>query len=98
MENLQDLLKTPYKLYVTVNEDRLDDGTIIPRSFIWEDGERYEIEKVIGKPCKAASTKAGGAGLRFTVVVEGKTKFLWLEDDCKGGARYFMERRRAKSA
>jgi hypothetical protein len=99
MDNLEKLLETPYKAYVAVNEDRLEDGTIIPRMITWENGERYEIIKA-SKPCKAASTKAGGAGLRFTILVEGasETTFLWLEDDCKGGGRYFVERRRAKVA
>jgi len=99
MENPQDLLCTPYKVYVTVNEDRLEDGTIIPRAITWEDGERYEIVKVLAT-CKAASTKAGGAGLRFTIRVDGARKptFLWLEDDCKGGGRYFVERRRIQAA
>jgi hypothetical protein len=97
MENLQELLNTPYKAYVTVNEDRLEDGTIIPRVIIWEDGERYEIDKVL-ETCKAASLRAGGTGLRFTIRIGGKPTYLWLEDDCKGGGRYFVERRRAKSA
>ena len=93
MENQQDhqdhqaLLGSPHKVYVTVNEDRLEDGTIIPRVITWEDGARYEIIKA-SRPCRAASTKAGGTGWRFTVLVEGTNKptFLWLEDDCKGGA------------
>ena len=97
MENHQELLNTPYKAYVTVNEDRLEDGTIIPRAITWEDGERYEIDKVVAC-CKAASTKAGGTGWRFTIRIGGKPTYLWLEDDCKGGGRYFVERRRAKSA
>ena len=99
MEKSHDLLGTPYKAYVAVNEDRLEDGTIIPRVITWEDGKRYEIVKA-SKPCKAASTKAGGAGLRYTILVEGasETTFLWLEDDCKGGARYFVERRKVKPA
>jgi len=94
MEELDELLKTPYKEYVAVNEDRLGDGSIIPRAIILETGERYGIDRVLERR-KAASTKAGGTGLRFTVRVEGARKptFLWLEDDCKGGGRYFVERR-----
>ena len=99
MEDLEKLLETPYKAYITVNEDRLEDGTIIPRAITWEDGQRFEIVRVI-ETCKAASTKAGGTGLRFTIRVEGSRKptFLWLEDDCKGGGRYFVERRKPKTA
>ena len=93
MEN--PLLDTPYKVYVTVNEDRLEDGRIIPRVITWENGERYEIDRVI-ETCKAASLRAGGTGLRFTIRIGGKPTFLWLEDDCKGGSRYFVERRRMR--
>ena len=98
-ENLDALMKTPYKEYIAVNEDRLEDGTIIPRVITRPTGERYEIIKVL-ETCKAASTKAGGCGLRFTIRVEGANRptFLWLEDDCKGGGRYFVELRRPKSA
>jgi hypothetical protein len=97
MDELEKLLDTPYKAYVAVNADILADGTIRPRAFTWEDGERYEIDRVLGT-CKAASLKAGGTGLRFTIRVEGKTTYLWLEDDCRGGKRFFMERRRARGA
>ncbi|MDR2525411.1 MAG: hypothetical protein LBC83_04355 [Oscillospiraceae bacterium] len=46
------------KVYVAVNEDRLADGTIRPRWITWEDGRRYEIDKVYGS-CRLASRKAG---------------------------------------
>jgi len=95
MENLQELLNTPYKEYIAVNEDRLEDGTIIPRVIIWATGERFEVDKVL-RTYKAASTKAGGSGLCFDIVVEGNRKRIWLEDDCKGGGRYFVELRRPK--
>jgi len=96
MQDLQTLMSTPFKTYVTVNEDRLDDGTIIPRTITWEDGERYEIDRVLDRQ-RCASRKAGGTGLRFTIKIDGRATYLWLEDDCKGGGRYFVERRRAKS-
>lgn len=40
-------------------------GKITPLTLTWENGEIYEIDRVI-QVCKAASLKAGGAGLRFT--------------------------------
>ena len=87
MKKSHDHLGTPYKAYVAVNEDRLEDGTIIPRVITWEDGKRYEIVKA-SKSCKAASTKASGAGLRFTILVEcaSETTFLWLESRFRGAA------------
>ncbi|MCL1874673.1 MAG: hypothetical protein FWF87_00260 [Synergistaceae bacterium] len=78
------------KLYVDVNENRLKDGRIVPLSFVWEDGCRYKIDKVLdARP--AASLKAGGAGLRYTVRVGSREAYLFLEED-KIGARWFMEK------
>jgi hypothetical protein len=60
-------------------------------SFIWENGKRYKIDKVLDvRP--AASLKAGGAGLRYTVMVRDHETYLFLEED-KIGAKWFMERK-----
>jgi hypothetical protein len=77
------------KVYVAVNEDRLADGTIFPRWITWEDGRRYEIDRVLARQ-KVASLKGGGAGWRYAVRIEGRVTYLWLEED-----RWFVERRRA---
>jgi hypothetical protein len=90
--DLQELLKNEDKVYVEVNEDRLIDGTVHPRSFVWEDGKRYGIDRILDiRP--AASLKAGGAGLRYTVRVGTRETFLFLEHD-HGADRWFMERRK----
>jgi hypothetical protein len=67
------------------------DGSIRPLSFIWEDGNSYEIDKIIDvRP--AASLKAGGAGIRYTVRVKNRETYMFLEES-KGVSRWFMERR-----
>ena len=76
------------KVYVAVNEDRLTDGTILPRAVTWEDGVRYEIDRVLDWQ-RAASFKAGGTGIRYRVRINGRVTYLWLEED-----RWFVERRR----
>ena len=79
------------KVYVEVNEDHKPDGTIIPRSFVWEDGRRYPVDRVTDiRP--AASLKAGGAGLRYTVIACRKKVFMFLEED-QDRCRWFMERK-----
>jgi hypothetical protein len=84
-------MDSDYKVYVDVNEDRLKDGRLIPLSFVWEDGVRYEIDRIVDtRP--AASLKAGGAGLRYTIKVRNREAYLFLEDD-KDGAKWFMERK-----
>lgn len=91
MEMTQDYLQNDYKVYVEVNVDHKADGSIFPRSFIWENGNRYSVDKVIDvRP--AASLKAGGAGLRYTVCSCNKEVFMFLEED-HGVDRWFMERK-----
>jgi len=88
---LQELLKNDNKVYVEVNTNHKADGTIYPRSFVWEDGHLYKIDKVIDVR-RAASTKAGGVGLRYTVRIQNKDVFMFLEET--GGVdRWFMERK-----
>lgn len=77
----------PNKVYVSVSADFSREGRIRPTSFIWEDGRRYEIDKVVDVR-RAASLKAGGIGMRYTCMIQGKQTYLYLEDE-----RWFMERK-----
>ena len=62
-------------------------GTCFPKSFRWEDGQVYEIERVKDVR-RAASLKAGGVGMRYTCVIGGQEKHLFYEDN----NMWFMER------
>ena len=88
-------MENDYKVYVDVNEDRLKDGNLVPLSFVWEDGCRYDISKVLDIR-RAASLKAGGSGLRYNVRVITphitKDVFMFLEED-NGTTKWFMERK-----
>lgn len=55
------------------------DGYITPLEIIWEDGRTYTIDKVITSQ-RAASLKAGGQGIRYTVSVGGRQAYLFFED------------------
>jgi len=79
------------KVYVDVSEVRLKDGKLYPLSFVWEDGNRYEIDRIIDVR-NAASLKAGGAGVRYTVRIRGQDKYMFLEEDL-GVTKWFMERK-----
>ena len=59
------------KIYVNVMAEFTNDGRLLPRSFIWKYGHVYEIQKVTDVR-RAASLKAGGAGIRYTCIVDGK--------------------------
>jgi hypothetical protein len=77
------------KVYVSVTADFSPDGKITPRSFVWEDGHSYEIDRVLDIK-KAASLKVGGIGDRYSIRVLGKDTFMWLEN---GANKWFMEGR-----
>ena len=70
------------KVYVEVDVTHKTDGTARPRKIKFEDGEVYEIDRV-RHCCRAASTKVGGTGLRYTVMICGTETFLFDEENVK---------------
>ena len=76
------------KVYVDVNAMFTKDGRLLPKSFIWTDGHVYEIQRVTDVR-RAASLKAGGAGMRYTCIVDGRESHLFYEDN----NMWFMEGR-----
>lgn len=86
----------PIKVYVTVNADFADDGTLLPRVIIWEDGEKYAIDRVIDIR-QAPAMKAGGQGDRYTISVRGHQSYPFFErsTNLTGNniGRWFVERR-----
>lgn len=77
------------KVYVEVIARFDTEGRLQPQTIRWEDDTLYEIDKII-HVCRAASLKAGGAGIRYTVSIQGKETYLFLEEN-----RWFVERRQA---
>lgn len=77
------------KVYVEVDARFTRDGQLLPRAIIWEDGHRYEIDRVT-QVARRASMKAGGVGIRYTCIVNGKQSYLFYEVD-----RWFVERKTA---
>ncbi len=75
------------KVYVDVIAEFTSDGRLFPKSITWEDGHVYEITKVTDIR-RAASLKAGGAGLRYTCEICNQEKYLYYEDN----NLWFMER------
>lgn len=76
------------KVYVNVMAEFTKDGRLLPRSFIWKDGQIYEIQRVTDVR-RAASLKAGGVGIRYTCIVNGRESHLFYEDN----NMWFMEER-----
>jgi hypothetical protein len=75
------------KVYVKVNADFSEEGELRPKTITWVDGRIYEIVRILHK-VRAASMKVGGCGIRYTVVIDGKERFLFREED-----RWFVEGR-----
>ena len=75
------------KVYVAVTARFSPEGGLVPLSIEWEDGRMYQIDDITDVR-RAASLKAGGAGIRYTIKVQGRQTYLYLEED-----KWFMERR-----
>lgn len=77
------------KVYVEVTARFAADGSLTPLSFTWDDGRRYDVDRILDRR-NAASLKAGGNGLRFTVKVRGKETYMFFDTF---EFRWFMERK-----
>ena len=75
------------KAYVSVTARFSPEGIIIPISLRWETGRIYEIDRILDIR-RAASLKAGGTGIRYTVRIGRQETFLFLDEN-----RWFVERR-----
>ncbi len=73
------------KVYVSINADFTAEGIIRPRILTWTDGQRYEITRIL-QIVRAASTKVGGCGIRYTVIIEGRERYLFRDED-----KWFVE-------
>lgn len=73
------------KVYVAVTAHFDTEGNITPLSLVWEDRTTYEIDRIVDQR-RAASLKAGGIGIRYTIRVNGKQSYLYYEDP-----RWFVE-------
>ncbi len=77
----------PYKVYVDVDAHFTREGELTPVAITWEDGRRYEVDRILDVQ-RCASRKAGGVGIRYTCRICGRASYLYYEVD-----RWFVERR-----
>ena len=69
----------PVRCFVDVMT-RFDElGSIEPLAILWSDGRKFEIDRILDKGNSAS--EAGGAGYRFIVKIEGKSRNLYLSND-----------------
>jgi hypothetical protein len=69
---------------------------MLPREITWEDGTRFEIDRVLDIR-QAAAMKAGGQGDRYTVRINGQQSYLFFERSTNQTVnqlgRWFVERK-----
>lgn len=84
------------KVYVPVRVEFREDGTMLPREITWEDGERFQIDRV-SDIRSAPALRAGGQGDRYTIWVNGQQSYLFFErsPNQTGNVigRWFVERK-----
>ena len=86
------------KVYVAVDVRFDENGRMLPHIITWEDGKKYEIDRVTDvRP--APAQRAGGQGDRYTVWINGQQSYLFFEryatvTGCSLG-RWFVERKAA---
>lgn len=82
------------KVYVEVVATFREDGLMLPREIIWEDGRHFEIDRV-SAITPAASMKVGGQGDRYTIWLNGQQRYLFFERNAaiRGNniGRWFVE-------
>ncbi len=66
------------KVYVDVTVDIAKDGGVRPRRLRYENGKIYNVDE-LKHVCFAESTKVGGIGKRYTVVIRGQESYLFDE-------------------
>ena len=84
------------KIYVNVCTIFNTDGKMIPQYLQWEDGVKYQIDRVLDiKP--APAIKAGGYGDRYTIRVNGQERYLFFEHNTAANdaalGKWFVEKR-----
>ncbi len=67
------------KVFVEVTVGFDPAGNMMPLSLVWEDGTTYEIDRVTDMR-RAVSLRAGGMGIRYTVMINGRQSYLFYEE------------------
>ena len=73
------------RVYVRVILEVDEIGKARPVKIFWEDGRGFEVDRLLDVR-RAAATKAGGQGMRYTCRIMGHETYLF-EDD----GRWFVE-------
>jgi len=73
------------KKYVGVIAEFTNDGRLLPREVIWDDGRRFGIDRILSAR-RSAETKTGGVGIRYACLIRGCEKQLFYAEN-----KWFVE-------
>ncbi|MEE0675381.1 MAG: hypothetical protein U0K87_02500 [Ruminococcus sp.] len=68
------------KKYVKVTAEFDCDGNLLPRSIHWNSEKCYNIDNITDVRYTSSSS-GDGEGIRYTCVIMGKQRFLFLKDN-----------------
>lgn len=74
------------KVYVKVNADHDADGSVIPKSIVYEDGRAFFINRIKFSE-RVYSPRTRSNGIRYTIMIKGQEAFLFDEEN----GRWFVE-------
>ena len=74
------------KTYVDVICKYSKNGNIMPLYIVWNNGQKYSIDKIT-QIIPAASLYSGGIGLRYTCCIGDQQRYLFLEE-----GKWFIEK------
>lgn len=69
------------KQYVEVVVRFREDGRMLPRVIVWDDGRSFPVDRVLDIS-PAPALRAGGQGDQYTIRVGGKICYLFFEHAC----------------
>lgn len=68
------------KVFVSVLVQHGNDGKKVPISITFEDGKKYDVDRLIERR-RAAASKVGGTGIRYTIRIRDHQTFLFEDED-----------------
>ena len=68
-----------HRVYVKVLVEVDETGNVRPQKIFWEDGRAFEVDRLLDVR-RAAATKAGGQGMRYTCRKQGQETYLFEDN------------------
>ena len=69
-------------IQININNEMIDESDEVIEEYYFrkEDGKEYSIDRVCSRQ-RAAATKVGGTGIRYTIMIGGRQTYLFEDED-----------------